>query len=141
MITMKKKFKGNIQDFFMQPKQMTKFSLVGVLNTGIDFGVFMLLVRVVMIDSIISNVISYSCGVINSYFFNRAWTFKVKRKLGFAEFIKFAIVNLISLGISTLVLYYFEDVIGIHVYLSKLIAILFSMAVNFIGSKLMVFQA
>jgi len=136
-----KRFKHTMKSFMIQHKQIAKFSIVGVLNTGIDFGVFILLVNVLRLDSIGSNVLSYSCGVINSYLFNRTWTFKVRRRMGLVEFSKFVIVNLITLGISTLILYYFENIMEYHVYISKAIAILFSMIVNFIGSKLLVFKA
>ena len=80
--------------------QLVKFGLVGLLNTAIDLGVFTLLTAAVRLDSVISHVISYSCGVINSYYWNRTWTFQKKGKFHPAEFLKFVLVNLVSLGAS-----------------------------------------
>ncbi len=117
-----------------------KFGLIGIMNTAIDFGIFTLLTMVFAIGSVISHVISYSCGVINSYFFNRTWTFQRKDKSSAAEFIKFVVVNLISLGVSSLVMYLLAEIAGLHIYISKLAAVFCSLAVNFAGSKLFVFR-
>jgi len=120
--------------------QIIRFGLVGLLNTAVDFGVFTLLTAAVGMGYAISHVISYSCGVINSYFINRFWTFKQKGKGHPLEFVKFVLVNLVSLGLSSLVLMLLEERAGFSVYLAKLGAIFCSMAVNFAGSKLFVFK-
>jgi len=120
--------------------QIIKFGLVGLLNTAVDFGVFAFLTVVFRLDSIISHVISYSCGVINSFYFNRIWTFQKKGGGYSVEFIKFLIVNLISLGTSTLVLNSLETQAGLSPYIAKIGAVICSMAINFAGSKFVVFK-
>ena len=55
-----------------------KFICVGTLNFLVDFGVLSLLNVVLGWPLVISNVISYTCGVVNSFIFNRFWTFKMK---------------------------------------------------------------
>ncbi|NLC43155.1 MAG: GtrA family protein [Clostridiales bacterium] len=120
--------------------QIIKFGLVGFLNTAVDFGIFTLLTAVAGLASTISHVISYCCGVLNSYFFNRTWTFKQKNKIHLKEFLKFLLVNLASLGLSTLVLNYLETEANLSVYLAKAGATICSMAINFVGSKLLVFK-
>ncbi|MDD2504185.1 MAG: GtrA family protein [Clostridia bacterium] len=120
--------------------QLIKFGLVGFLNTAVDFGVFTLLTAAVGWGSTISHIISYSCGVLNSYFVNRTWTFQQKSKSHPFEFFKFLMVNLASLGLSTLVLNYLETGVNLSIYLAKAGATLCSMAVNFVGSKLIVFK-
>jgi putative flippase GtrA len=120
--------------------QIVKFGLIGFLNTAIDFGMFALLTMAAGLEPVFSHIVSYSCGVLNSYFFNRTWTFQRREKGNAAEFLKFAFVNLISLGVSSLVLYLLEYKAGFNLYLSKLGATICSLAVNFIGSKLIVFK-
>lgn len=120
--------------------QLIKFGLVGVLNTAVDYGVFALLTMVFSLDSIISHIISYSCGVINSFYFNRVWTFQRKGRGYSVEFTKFIIVNLISMGTSALVLNSLETQAGLSSYLAKIGAVICSMAVNFAGSKFVVFR-
>ena len=119
---------------------MVKFGLVGVLNTAIDFGIFTLLTKVFGMDPVVSHVISYSSAVVNSYFLNRSWTFRRKEKGNTVEFARFAFINLISLGVSTLAMYLLEEQAGLEIYISKVGATACSMVVNFIGSKLIVFR-
>ncbi|MHB1315248.1 MAG: GtrA family protein [Christensenellales bacterium] len=120
--------------------QFIKFNIVGVLNTGLDIGIFTALEAVGFIPYI-AHVISYSCGVLNSYIWNRKWSFKAQGKWSKREFIKFIAVNLVSLGVSTGVLALCIDVFHVGSDLvAKLIATPFSLIVNFIGNKLFVFK-
>ena len=48
-------------------KQFIKFNAVGILNTSVDFCVFTIL-TFLSVNSLIAQVISYSCGMINCYF-------------------------------------------------------------------------
>jgi putative flippase GtrA len=120
--------------------QLIKFGLVGFLNTAVDFAIFTLLTAAAGLGSTISHIISYTCGVLNSYFFNRTWTFKLKSKVHLMEFFMFLLVNLASLGLSTLVLNYLETGANLSLYLAKAGATICSMAINFVGSKLLVFK-
>lgn len=131
-----------------------KFMAVGAVNFFVDLGIFTLLHTVIGIIAVPSNIVSYSCGVINSYLLNRYWTFKIrldfisayKLKSGAVirflsvPFLKFVFVNLISLGVNTLAVYIFIDLYSLDPTLSKLIATVFSFVVNFAGSKLLVFR-
>ncbi|HZK35205.1 MAG TPA: GtrA family protein [Bacillota bacterium] len=122
-------------------KELLKFSLVGGMNTLVDFGVFALLTGLVRLEPTVSHVLSYSCGVVNSYFFNRRWTFKMRNKSSLREVVRFVVVNLLSLGLSTLVINYLvEGGPSLNEYLGKLIATLSALAVNFTGSRLFVFK-
>mgnify|MGYP000859673245 CR=1 FL=1 len=116
------------------------FSIVGIINTGVDFAVFTLLNGVVGINHLLSQVLSYSCGIVNSFFLNRRWTFRVERPKTVKEFAAFVLVNILSLGISLLVLYVTRDFLHWNIYLSKGIATIFSMGVNFSGNKWLVFR-
>ena len=55
--------------------QFIKFSAVGVTNTLVDFIVFWLLTHAGM-NYMLSQVFSYSAGILNSYIWNSKWTFK-----------------------------------------------------------------
>ena len=58
-------------------KKFMKFGLIGILNTLITIGSYMLFVYLGM-NYIIANVIGYGIGVINSYYWNKNWVFQVK---------------------------------------------------------------
>jgi len=60
-------------------EQGAKFLLVGLMNTSIDLGLYYLLTRFVVAfanASIAAKGISYASGVVNSYLWNRSWTFQ-----------------------------------------------------------------
>lgn len=130
------KFPGNYRQDL---GQFIKFNLVGVVNTGVDLGVFLLLNGHLGLFYPVAQVISYSCGMTNSYFCNRFWTFGKRGKLHLAEIAKFVLVNLLSLGVSLLVLFALAEGLGWQILPSKILATVFSVVVNFLGNKLWVF--
>ena len=68
--------------------QLVKYNIVGVINTLVDFLVYQLLTYLGM-KYAIAQCISYSCGILNSYFFNSRWTFKRDSGRSKKEFIYF----------------------------------------------------
>lgn len=121
--------------------QFIKFNVVGIMNTAVDFGVFMILNRYLGLIYAVSQVISYSCGMVNSYFLNKFWTFQKREDFTAIEVTKFILVNLCSLGISLLVLYILQSKWSWEVLPSKVLATGFSVGVNFLGNKFWVFEA
>jgi len=120
--------------------QFIKFGLVGCLNTLVDLIVFTLLNAIFHIYYL-AKIVSYSCGVLNSYFFNTRWTFQKEHKKSAKEFVLFVVINLISLGVSLGMLYVCRNAFMIRIdFLSNVIATVVSLVVNFIGNKLIVFR-
>lgn len=120
--------------------QLVKYNIVGVINTLVDFLVYQLLTYLGM-KYAIAQCISYSCGILNSYFFNSRWTFKRDSGRSKKEFIYFVAVNLVSMGLSVLLLKVCYDILHIDSNLiSKAIVTPIVMLVNFFGSKLFVFK-
>ena len=123
-------------------KRLIKFIIVGCLNTLVDFGIFSLLKGFLGVNYIVSQVISYSSGTLNSYIFNKFWTFdnaNTKKKT-FNEMIQFIIVNLLSLGASILGLKILINDYSMDYYLAKVIVIFITQTVNFLGYKFWVFK-
>ena len=149
--------------------QLIKFALVGVLNTLVDFLVYTLLVLVFGISE--NNVfmiglftlIAYACGVLNSFILNTRWTFRQEYKRTAKERVMFIVVNIVSWGLSYLLVWLFsnhvfsgssitdwvcsligfttpEKVSKVVSILSKLLATPFVIIVNFLGNKLLVFN-
>lgn len=137
--------------------QFLKFAVVGALNTLVDFLVFQLL-NLTLGWVYAAQVISYACGVVNSYLWNSSWTFKAQRTRSFREIALFLVVNFASLGVSLGVMWLCKNPFGITDAwvagwipawlsgfvkgdtVSKLIATGFSIVVNYIGNKLFVFK-
>jgi putative flippase GtrA len=132
--------------------QFIKFLLVGVLNTGIDFGVLNLLMFSTGITSgiyySVFKAISFTCGVTNSYIWNKRWTFKKGKSLEKKEFSKFFIISLmafgVNIGVASILVNTIGPVGGISPYvwanISALAAAGFTTLINFFGYKYLVFK-
>ena len=56
-----------------------KFAVVGTLGTGIDFGVLNLLILTFGFSKALAKTCSFTVAVINSFIWNRLWTFREAR--------------------------------------------------------------
>lgn len=119
--------------------QAVRFGAVGFLNTAIDFALFTLALKVFGLPELVSQAIGYGGGVLNSFFVNRAFTFKARHVRSLGAFSLFVLINLVSLGVSLLVLYALREAFPIGVYPAKLIATVMAWGINFAGSRWLVF--
>lgn len=76
-----------------------RFGLVGVINTALDFGVLLLLVKIFKFSAIGGNYISTSIALIFSFFANKKFTFKNNDKTQARQFIVFLVITLVGLWI------------------------------------------
>ncbi len=82
-----------------------KFAVVGAIGAVVDFGVLNFLVLVVGLAPLQANPFSFSAAVISNFTWNRLWTYPESRKFRKrTQLPKFALVNLVGLGINQLVL-------------------------------------
>ncbi len=123
--------------------QVIKFNIVGVLNTLVDISVFSLLTHLFTLAVLPANAISYSCGLLNSYIWNKRWTFKQTNSIGqnvSREIFSFLIVNIITFGLNTGLIQLCTNFIGLSAWLSKIIATIITLAANYIGYSRLVFR-
>ncbi|HEY5588992.1 MAG TPA: GtrA family protein [Candidatus Paceibacterota bacterium] len=122
-------------------KNIIRFGCVGCLNTMFDFGIFSLLNSLFGINYIISQIISYSSGTINSYILNKFWTFndtKTNKKTT-KEIVQFIVVNTASLGVSLIGLSILMKNNSMNPFIAKIIAMVLAQVVNFLGYRFWVF--
>jgi putative flippase GtrA len=116
-------------------KTFLKFGTVGVLNTGITIVSYMIFLFF-GINYLLANIFAYGLGVINSYFWNRNWVFKVPQKSNQQYvFIKFVLVNLLTLGITTGILYIFVQYFHIQAIIAQVMATGVGLIFNFLLNK------
>ena len=125
---------------FAELWRVGKFAVVGVVNTLVDFGVFTLLVQVLGCNVYLSQVIGYTCGMLNSYIFNRSWTFRAQSGFFSPALVRFILLNLCMLGLSTLLLGLLLGHFGLPKLLAKAGATGVTLAVSFIVNRLWVFR-
>jgi putative flippase GtrA len=85
--------------------EFSKFAVVGVLNSGVDFGILNLLMLITSLSSgaafLAFKSISVTLGVLNSYLWNKYWTFKTSNPADARrEFMAFMVVTLIAVGVN-----------------------------------------
>jgi putative flippase GtrA len=118
--------------------EFLRFGLVGVVNTLIDFVVFVALYRLAGLDPLAANVVAFLTAVSNSYVMNHRWTFHQSHSaLSFSAYLRFVLVNIGGLIIGTLAILSFGRFMPLEI--AKLIATAITLLVNFSSSKLLVF--
>ena len=122
--------------------QAVKFGLVGVVNTLVDYGVYTLLLLIPFFKEnyVLAQVLGYSAGLINSLVLNKRWTFSQREPMTKGQLASFLLVNLVALAVSTGILVLTQENLQLNRYVGKIIATVGSMAVNFLGNKLLVFR-
>ena len=147
-------------------RQFVKFLVVGCSNFAISFTVFYLCYekwhvfsrlmndtgefgKVIMhslsrmgIESPeggFANIIGYSAGIANSFFWNRTWTFRVLTETG-RQFKRFVSLNVFCLFLSSFIIFIYVDIFGWRYMSVWVVTMTFVTVMNFIGSKFWVFR-
>ena len=116
--------------------QIIKFGIVGGIATIIDFAVFYILHEVLGINTIISNVCSFTVSVVYNYIASIKWVFDVdKNKNKKTQFVLFIVFSLIGMGINTAIVYICTDLMNLYSMIGKVIATGVVMVFNFITRK------
>jgi putative flippase GtrA len=119
--------------------QFIKFAVVGVLNSAIQYLVFLLLYSLAGTQYLVASIIGYVAGMLNSYVLNRRWTFGSRNQQLLTELGRFVAVNLISLGVNLGLLFLLVSA-GIMVpQWAQVLAIAGSTLVNFVLNKVWTF--
>ncbi|MBI4992066.1 MAG: GtrA family protein [Candidatus Harrisonbacteria bacterium] len=132
--------------------QFIKFAIVGGLNFTIDLAVlnFLIFLSGISVGYFYTafKATSFVLAVINSYFWNKYWTFHVEGAPQAVEFTKFIAVNLIGFGINVSVASAVVNLVGAPPGISETIwanvgavtASVTALFWNFIGMKFVVFK-
>ena len=121
--------------------KLFKFGIVGVMNTVVDFLVYTLLVSVLGWGLYISQVVSYSCGMLNSYVVNRKWTFSTKNGFFSKELVRFILLNLSTMLLGMIIIWVCTEHLMLHKLIAKLISTVLVLVINFLVSNFWVFRS
>lgn len=116
-----------------------RFCVTGALNTGVDLLIFTVLAQFFGVNPYLSQIISYSGGMTNSYILNRSWTFQSKDRFFGKELLRFIPFNLLVMGGSLVVFYCFNSLLGLHMLIAKLFTVGFTMVFGFLLNRFFVF--
>lgn len=163
-VTLRDKFKDGWRNRALSLKAIS-FGLVGVVNTGVDYSVF-LLARAVLsrspaalaafgvlarschcsntttISLIVANMMSWMVAVTGSYIMNSSFTFAVEsgRKLHWRAYLTFVVASIAGWLANTVALVVAAEVLLLPIWAAKAVAVSASFVVNFSLSHFVVFQ-
>ncbi|QAA34683.1 GtrA family protein [Clostridium manihotivorum] len=115
-----------------------RFGIVGGMNTLLTFVCFWIFSKL-GIGYTTAYVTSYLIGVVNSYFFNSRWVFKVDSKKG-SRGVKFLVINLVILAINTCLMMIFVDKVGLNKYIALIIVTGVCMVLNYFLNRMWTFS-
>lgn len=133
--------------------QLMRFGMVGVLNTVVDLGVLNALLFAlahgdthVRLFPVFATV-SFCCATLNSFYWNRRWTFKAESAGGASELSRFYAVTIgsfvVNVGLSTFLVWWMPFP-SLNPTLSanaaKVLATGVSLLLNFVGYDRLVFR-
>lgn len=122
--------------------ELVRFSIVGVINTGVDLGLFLLLTRLAGIDPLLANIFSFTAGAANSFLLNKYWTFGVggRRWEVATQATRFAVITLLVLSLHEGLLFLLHAQLGAPDLPVKVLAIGVGVVAGFVLNKFWAFS-
>ena len=121
--------------------QFVRYTFVGGLSFLVDAGTLVLATEWLELHYLVSAIIGFQVGLATNYALSTLWVFsrRVMRHRGW-EFVLFAAVGLVGLGINELVLWFLTGFVGVHYGGSKCAAAVLVYLWNFSARKLTLFR-
>ena len=118
------------------------YALVGVLNTAVDYGLFLVAHTVLGLPLVAANASSWMIAVSNAYMLHSTITFAAEtgRKLRWSAYFTFVASGIVGWLTDTAALLVAVEVLLLPVWLAKLLAVMASFTVNFSLSHFVVFR-
>jgi putative flippase GtrA len=128
--------------------RFARFLVVGVSGTLLDFAILSALKYFLGWQTLLANLISYSCGIINNYILTRYWIYPESRsKQSFVQLMQFALISLVGLGLNNALMLALEEPAGkllsnpAYGYIpAKIIATMIVLLWNFFANRLWTFN-
>jgi putative flippase GtrA len=121
--------------------QLLRFLLVGVLNTLVDAGLYLALTRWLGLAAVpaLAKCLSYGGGTLNSFYWNRTWTFKSADRAT-RSLLPFIVISLLSLALNAGAMHLGIYAMAMSEALALVLATAITFAFNFTCSKVLVFR-
>jgi putative flippase GtrA len=99
-------------------KKIIKFLISGFLAAGMEYGVFLILFQLLSLEVLLSNSVSFLCGLIVSFSLNRAWVFN-SRENGKKQFAAYFTLALVNLAISNVLVWAMVHQLYVSAFVAK----------------------
>ncbi len=121
-------------------KQATKFFVIGVLSTAVNYGIFFILLQLFHFYYVIAAIAGYVSGLMIGFVLNRSWTFQSLETRVTREALLYGGIYFFSLVMSMLFLRLLVSAFGFDPRFANVCAIGLSTIINFLGCKFFVFR-
>jgi putative flippase GtrA len=123
-----------------ETRRFVKFGLVGVVNTTLDMGVYILLSTGFHVHYVVANIFAFMVAGINSYYLNRRWTFRSTADNWRREMVKYLIVIGTGFLINEALLYILVEHGSLGKIMAKLVVVAVVLVWNFGVNRLWTFR-
>lgn len=119
----------NLQKYY----PLLRFCIVGVVNTGTYYGLYLLFLHVFGLVYLVSHISAFILSMIGSFFMNTYFTYKTKPTL--KKFFQFPLTYVVNVTVTTSSVYLLVDQLGMDKNIAPLLASLIAIPFTFIVSK------
>jgi putative flippase GtrA len=116
-----------------------RYCIVGISNTVVGLGTIFILFNVFKIDYVVSNIIGYGIAIINSFKWNKAWTFRSSKNIK-NELLPFLIIFIISYLSNLFSVIISIESFNINPNLAQLMGITIFTIFNYSGNSIWTFR-
>lgn len=115
------------------------YGIIGLSGALLDFVIYLYLHYTLGVAPVVASFISVSIGIINNFFLNAKYNFRVKDKL-FDRLISFYLVGLVGAILSSVMIFFLYDIAGISATLAKVLTIVPVVLAQYIFNKRFAFS-
>lgn len=117
-------------------RQFVLYCIIGASGALLDLIVFLILFNVIHMDALVATTISTSLGIINNFFLNARFNFKVKDRMR-VRLLNFYAVGITGLLLSLVIIFAAHNGLGVDANIAKIISIpLIVLAQFFLNKKI-----
>ena len=121
-------------------RQLFKFGLVGILNNIISLAVYYVVITIHQEWYLIGNVLGFLISTLNAWVMNSRFVFRPETRTAKDTFIRTYAAYIVSLGLSTALLYVFVERLGIDARLAPVGCLMITVPFNFLMNKFWVYK-
>lgn len=113
--------------------EILKFIIVGGINTLNYYIIYLLLLKLIGVNYLVSHISGFVISFIISYYLNCYFVYKVQPT--WKKFIQFPLTQVVNMGMQTLLLYIFVQWFNISSVIAPFAGLIITIPVTFILSK------
>ncbi|MFG6173404.1 flippase GtxA [Staphylococcus aureus] len=113
--------------------EILKFIIVGGINTLNYYVVYLLLLKLLHIEYMISHITGFLVAFVISYYFNCYFVYRVKPT--WRKFISFPITQIVNVSLQTVLLYVFVSWLNLPAEIAPFAGLVITIPITFVLSK------